>query len=269
MKRITLIAVVVMLLFAVFGCSKETKYEFNGSDVLSLEDSIVLFNSTESPKGKSVSLLGKVFSSITDDGITYYQVFAEHETSDTSVMIKLPEGDSTKLKDGDYIEANGVVFGVMEGTNIFGSDVSSPVIAINEYEVGAYVDIVARIQKTIEINQKQVQNGLEIIIDKIEFSDYDTRLHLTVNNLSSDNVSMYSSNFKLISDGKNYTEEYNYEIDYIEMDNDLSSNTTTNGVVGYLPMEYNNLKDIKIIIEAPYSANWDIDFEDYIFEIKV
>ncbi len=94
-------------------------------------------------------------------------------------------------------------------------------------------------------------------------------MHVEINNNSNDKVSIYSFSFKIIANGKNYEEEYNYNLEHEEIDSDLSPITITSGTIGYKAMDFDSIDSIQVIVEAPFSDNWDVDLTDYIFDMKL
>lgn len=68
-------------------------------------------------------------------------------------MFSLSEGSDINITVGDFVEGDGVIYGIMEGSNAFGEDVSSVVVETNNIEVGDYVGIVAKVIKSVDVNQ--------------------------------------------------------------------------------------------------------------------
>lgn len=104
---------------------------------------------------------------------------------------------------------------------------------------------------------------------KLEFSEYDTRLYIKIENNSDSNVSLYSFDITMVIDGKNYIEEYSYYGDYPEIDSELTPNTHTEGIIAFKPLNFNDISKIRIIIDSPYSDNWDIEFQNYVFDFEI
>lgn len=264
-----LFTVLTIILFLV-GCSSEKTYEFDKNTILDSFEMEQAFSNSKDNKGKSVEFSGRIFNEIQqDDGFIYYQIFRDFEKSDKSTAIRVKKELAGDISIDSFVLVNGVILGEMQAKNAFNADISSPIIDVNEIVVGTFDQTVAVANKTININKEESQNGHSVSLERIEFSDYDTRLFLTVKNDSNDKVSLYPFNASLVVNGRNYKEEYNYYIDYPEIDSELQPGTESKGVISFPKMDSNNLGTIKVIFERPYSSNWETDFNDYVFEISI
>lgn len=268
MKKILVILGFLMLLFACGGNSNII--EFNESEMLIDSEAKSALKNPSENKGVSVELSGYVFNIIEEDSnYVYTQVYQDFENYKDDVVLKIPKTVLSSLESDSFILAQGVILGEMKGENLLGADLKLATVEVDNIYVGKYEETVARAIKEFVINEKQSQHGQTITIEKIEFSDYDTRLFINIKNDGDYKVSTYTFDFSMIINGRNYTHEYSFYADYPELDSELNPNTYTDGILGFKKLDFNEINEIKIIVDRPYSDNWEIDFEDYIFEITL
>ena len=55
---------------------------------------------------------------------------------------------------------------------------------------------------------------------------------------------------------------------YVDIDNKLAANTSTKGMIAYKPIAIESIEEFLIMVESPYSDNWDIDFEDFVLGVS-
>lgn len=253
------------------GGNSKPGLEFSKENVVETEDfeRMIISSDTKEDIGKSVSFGGQVFNEVdTKDGCNYYQIYTDPINYGGTVMTGVPE-ELGKLKENQIILIDGVVVGSSTGTNLMGGEFSNLLISVVKVEESTFSEAIAPSLKKISINQTQEQNGVSVTIEKIEFSTAGTRLYVDIKNDSSSKISVYSFDFNLVSGGKNYTEEYIYGTDYLEIDSSLAPNTSTSGIVVFPVMEYQSVKDMIINFEAPYADDYNLDFEDYNFTVEV
>lgn len=258
MKRIVLILIIMLI-----GCGEKTD-GFNSKNIITREELLESINNpTEDDKGKSTVFGAQVAYDVGQDKDRhYYVVMLDPENYDHMFIIDVPK------EEGDYIIVEGVISGTFKGENMVGGPVTNLAVTSDNVEDSTYFDAIAPAIETIVINQTKSQNDLDITLEKIEISEVDTRLYVEVVNNSEDNVSIYPSDFTIVAGGKNYTEEYMFNDNYVDIDNKLAANTSTKGMIAYKPIAIESIEEFLIMVESPYSDNWDIDFEDFVLGVS-
>lgn len=265
MKKIIL---VIFSLFLLTSCGSSTdNLTFDTANLLTREELVTYVkNPSDEAKGKSTVFGAQISNDVGEEGDKhYYQVMLDPENYDLNIIIDVPKDQ--KLNIDQYILVEGVIAGDFKGENLLGGVVTNLYVETNSVKESSFIDAIAPALETININQTKSQHGVDIIIDKIEISNIDTRLFVEINNNSKEKISIYSFNFKLVAGGKNYSEEFMYHDEYDNIDTDLAPNTSTSGIITYLPLSIEELSNFIIMIDSPYSDNWELNFEDYIFEI--
>ncbi len=115
------------------------------------------------------------------------------------------------------------------------------------------------------MDRHRLRKGTALTVDKVEFAKTETRVYVTVNNGGKDNFHVYSFNTKIIQENNQYEEEPNYDADYPEITSDLLPGAQSTGVIVFEPLKQT---DFKLYIEG-YSDDYSVDFEDFVFDIKV
>lgn len=220
-----------------------------------------LYTSTENFKGRCVEIIGKVFNSPEYvDGAVSLQMWADTENSDNNIIVYVADGDF-KVKLDDYVKIVGIVGDVFKGKNAFGADVSAPTVKAKEYSVITYQEAVMPTISQMEINQTQTQFGYNVTLQKVEFAQKETRVFVKFENKGSAKFNLYSSNAKIIQNGKQYEEQSNWDADYPEIQTDLIVGTTTEGIIIFPAIEESSFK---IILEAS-SDNYEERIKDFVF----
>lgn len=223
-----------------------------------------LYSEPEKYIGRRVKITGKIFTEpdYAKDYVTV-QMFQDIKNSDNNTAVAY-YGVSAELKNGDYIYIDGIVKDVLEGENALGGTVTAPLIIANNLEVKSYQDIVEPALKILEVGETQIQNGYEVILEKIEIAESEARVYITINNNGKSNFSLYGFNAKLIQNKKQYEEQENWDADYPEIQTDLYPDTTTSGIICFPAI---NQEDNFVLYLEGHSDDYSEDFEDYKFEI--
>lgn len=265
MKKVIL---VISILFILVGCgSNGHDLTFDESNLISHEKLVEnIKNPSKEDVGKSVAFGAMVNNDVGEEGDKhYYQLTLDPVNYELDVMIGVPKDQ--KLDTNQYVLVEGVIVGVFKGENVLGGEVVNLQITTESVKNSTFIEAIAPAIETVEINQTKDQHGVEILINKIELSEIDTRMYVEINNNSSDKVSIYSFDFKLVAGGKNYSEEFTLHSEYPDIDTDLAPNTSTSGIISFVPINTDDLSNFIIMVDSPYSENWELNFEDYVFEV--
>lgn len=273
MKKILLSSILVLSI-GLGACSgdeeKANDSETKGTAETSnktIEDADVakLYTSPKKFKGYNYSFTGKVFTTPEkdEDGV-YLQVWADPKNSEYNTLIGF-EDPNFEVADGDYVKVVGVVEKEYEGENMMGGTLLAPVIKATSVEVLSYVDAVAPTIETLATGETIDQHGFVVQVEKIEFAEPHTRLYVTVTNNSNDNISFFAHSLKLVSNGKQYEGEYDYEANLPELQSDVLPGISTSGVITFPSMDPATT-ELQVHAEG-YSDNYDLDIKPFVFNI--
>lgn len=259
-----LAAILLAMLASVFilaGCGSSEPAE-----KVYLEDSEIdaALSDGDSFKGKYINIAGKVFSVDKDGDGTAMQVWYDVENSEQQFIVYADKEIAGSVKEDDFIRVDGKITGTFTGENYFGGEITAMMIEADSVEVGGYDDIYAPAESTKEVGETKDQYGVSVTLERIEYAKGEARAYLNVKNDSGYTATLYTFNAKAIQDGKQFEHEDNYEAGYDDM-GDILDGATKDGIIRFKGLDPD--KPVKIQIEA-YSDNWEIDMEDYVFEIE-
>ena len=224
-----------------------------------------LYTSTESFKNHYVELVGKVFSiERSDSGVVALQMFQDFENSDNNTIVYLTD-EKSEIEKNDFIRVIGKVDDVFVGTNAYGAELSAPTIIASEYSILTYIDAAAPTLKTVEVNKTQTQYGYSVTLQKIEFSEKETRLYIKIDNNGSDKFSVYEYNIIVSQNGKQYEYQYNYDADYPEIQSGLLVGNSSEGIIPFPKLSQDSLT---ITIEGD-SYNYREDLKPFTFKVDI
>ncbi len=259
------VAIMLALFAAVFfmaGCGSSEPAE-----KVYLEDSEIdaALSDGDSYKGKYINISGKVFSIDKDGDTTAMQVWYDVENAEQQFIVYADKEIAGSVKEDDFVRVDGKITGTFTGENYFGGEVTALMIEAESLEVGGYDDIYAPAESTKEIGETKDQHGISVTLDRVEYAKGEARVYLTVKNESGDTASIYTYNAKAIQDGKQFEHEDNYEAGYDSDIGEVMDGASKDGIVRFKGLDPD--KGFKMTLEA-YSDNWDIELEDYVFEIE-
>ncbi len=244
------------------GRSQKGLYSNDRIVPLSEDEVALMYSDPETYVGQYVELMGEIFldPEYYDEGIVI-QMYADIENFEDNTIVYIYD-KNVELEDGDIIKVYGEVGEVFEGENAFGAKLILPTIHAEGLELITYEQLHPIIAKC-DVDEKQIQNGYEVTLEKVEITQEETRVYIRVDNNGKANFNLYSFNAKLVQNGRQYEEETNYDADYPEIQTDLIPGVYTEGIITYPPVEGTQLK---LILEAS-SDDWEEKIEDYIFDV--
>lgn len=273
MRKKCCLLLVVVLAIVLIGCGSSNDNNDNNEaketapskkeyiDESEIDDAL---SDGEAYKGKWIVITGKVFNVDKDGSSMALQAYYDVEDYDQPFIVYVEKNKVDSVKQDDYIKVDGQIAGKFEGENFIGGEISNLLINADSIEVGTYDTIAAPPETTLDVNQTIDQSGLALTITKVEFSKKDTRVYITANNSSGYNASIYTGSAKAIQDGQQFEYEYNYEVEDQSID-ELLAGASKDGVIRFKPLDPG--KPLQIIIEA-YSDNYDIEMNDFVFDIS-
>lgn len=293
MKKILLILLAITLSATILGCSKNTDNTQNETKEENIIKNTVEEKKTKKEKAttekkaddsyltdkeieraysnssnyseRRIRISGKVFGEPEYDGEYYYfQMYADAVNDEKNTIVVTDKVDFD-IKDGTYVNVDGIIYDNVEYENMFGGTLSALAIASKNVSKSSYIECVSPTIKEIPVNIPIEQNGYKITLEKIEFSESETRVYLKINNNGSDEFHFEEYDIKLIQGSKQFKTQNNYDADYPEIQTNLMSGVETSGIICFPPIDMNS--KFKIYCEG-YSENWEENFESYEFNIK-
>ena len=261
-KHIAIVLALFSALFLLVSCGSSEPAE-----KVYLEDSEIdaALSDGDSFKGKYIIIAGKVFSVEKDGDTVAMQVWYDVEDAEQQFIVYADKEIASGVKEDSFVKVDGEIAGTFTGENYFGGEIKALMINADSLEVGGYDDIYAPAESTKEIGETQDQNGVSITLDRVEYAKGEARVYISVKNDSGDTASIYTFNAKAIQDGKQFEHEDNYEADADGDIGEVLDGASKEGVIRFKGLDPD--KGFKLTLEA-YSDNFDIELEDYVFEIE-
>lgn len=225
-----LIGLLVVTLISVFAVSSVTSISYTDATKCASKSGFTTNAFLEKPqKGSCVRVAGKVFRTESADGKTVWQVFTDPENSQGNVIVVI-QGSST-IKNDDYVEATGVVKGEFEGENAFGATLKLPVILAGKAQKVDRSTALGDSKTVAQIDQTQDQQGVQITLEKVEYTDTETRAYVKIKNSSNQKINFYSFNAKFVQNGSQVKEKPVYDDKESAIPSDIVANTEESGIV--------------------------------------
>lgn len=241
-----IISIVVMVI--VNGEPKEKIY-------LTEEETSLIYSSPDNYKKKYVKLTGQIMKVEYDKKGQTIRAITDIENYTNDIVVYF-EDKTVSLKESDYISIDGYIKGSDKET-------SKPYIIAKEVKAISYMDAVAPTTKEITLDKTVAQNDVVVTVKKVEFSDVETRIYVKATNNSNYEFNLYSYSSFLTQAGKQY--ETTYSKNSVDMSSTILAGGSTEGVIVFPKIEQSNFT----ITMKGYSSNYDLDFENFAFDITV
>ena len=261
-KHLAIIMALFAAAFLLAGCGSSEPAE-----KVYIEDSEIdaALSDGDSYKGKYINVAGKVFSIDKDGDTVAMQAWYDVESGEQQFIVYADKEIAGSVKEDDFIKVDGKITGTFTGENYFGGEVTALMIEAESLEIGGYDDIYAPAENTKEIGETKEQHGVSVTLDRIEYAKGEARVYVSVKNESGATASIYTFNAKAIQDGKQFEHQDNYEAGYDDDIGDVLDGASKEGVIRFKGLDPD--KGFKLTMEA-YSDNWEIELEDYVFEVE-
>lgn len=261
MKKIIALFFTLIVVLTFSACNQlidimHVRYEEKPTDKiyesLTEEETEQLYANPNMYKDRSVALSGKVGEIQRRKNSIAFEMLGDPTNSMTSTIVAYTD-PTVDVKSGDYIKVNGTMISAM------GKKVLVPTIFADSIEVVGYIDALSPTIKSVDIQESQTLYGHSITVEKVEFAQAETRIYLTIQNNGKDQFSIFSSQTKIVQNGKQYEYQYNPVANYPEIQMGLLPGATTEGIITFPPLD---MCDFKVAFE-------DSRVNLYIFDIKV
>lgn len=227
------------------------------------EEEIAQMYSDPAPfEGRTLELCGRIFDAPEyDEQAVYFQMWADPANADRNTIVAYRD-PSVTLEADDYVRITGTVQGTYEGENLLGGTIVAPMIEASALEVISYQEAVAPTLSEAAIDQaSQTQLGYTVTLQAVERAEQETRAYVSVTNNGAAAFSLYPYDAKLIQNGRQYEAESNWEADYPEIQTDLMTGATTEGVIVFPAIEE---AAFDVVLEGS-SDNWEETIQPYTF----
>jgi len=205
----------------------------------------VLFSKPNGYLGATVDLTGKV-SNFPEVGLL--QMYVGGAVSHDAVV---HYNDSFVFVQDDCVKVTGTVEEEFVGINMFSATRTVPSISARTIDKVDCTQAINPAVKTVSLEKTQIKGGIKVVFHKVEFSDKNTRVYLTVENLNKKTgIGFYDFNAKALQGKRQYSTTYSYDVDYPQIKSDIPPKIEENGVVIFDPLDYKTQRSAKFQFEA-------------------
>ena len=278
MKKKTIFAILITTsVLCLSACGNQTNSKNSGetqkkdSKKVYVEESQIpdIFSSPDKFKGNYVKLSGQIFVEPEKDGdMTALQIWHNPENASNNFIVHYQDANAN-FKSQDYVIVDGMIDGTFKGENMFGAEVTAPLVIAENIEILSYIDaITPTIKEIVPENAIAEQNGVSLKVDKIEFAEKETRFYLTESNSSQDKYTMYVYSIKIVQNGRQIEQDLSassrYEGDYPELSDTILPNASSSGIIVFPAMD--SSASFQIYAEG-FSDNYNLEFSPFTIDI--
>lgn len=206
---------------------------------------ILLFSKPNNYHGATVDLTGKV-SNFPEVGLL--QMCVDGAVSQDAVV---HYNDSFVFVQDDCVKVTGIVEEEFVGINAFSATRTVPSISARAIDKIDCTQAINPAVKTVSLEKTQIKGGIKVVFHKVEFSDMNTRVYLTIENLNKKaGIGFYDFNSKALQGKRQYSTTYSFDVDYPKIKSDIPSGIEENGVVLFDPLDYKTQRSAKFQFEG-------------------
>lgn len=273
-KRLLALLLCGVMAFGISACGGGTSSNSGGSgeEKVYVKESEFdeLFTNPDQFKGKYVILTGQLLDAPEKNGDTVtLQAWYDTKNYSQNFIVYTNETDES-FSSNDYIIVDGIVDGELKGENYFGEEVTAPLITDAKVTKSTYKDVVAPTVSEILPNATAEQKGFTVSVEKVEYSDVETRVYMTVANNTNESISFSAYDIKILLDNKQINidnaSSSMYDGNYPELSYDIAAGASTSGVLVFPIIEQG--KDFQIIVPDIFSDNYEEEFSDMKIDIS-
>lgn len=261
MKKLTVLILILMLV--VSGCGD--KQQQNESQPALTEDEIELaLNGDTSYVGRTITIAAGGTGVYWDNSEYYaYSTYTDPDNYEDDLIVVLPK--SLGEPESEYNIYTGTIMSDDEFADLIGIPTSNMIVMVTSIEPSSYIDVVSPTIKEVVVGETQEQYGYAVTLDKIEFSNIETRVYLTVENNGANEFTLYDFNCIITQGNTQFETQSNYSANYDEIPSDLRPGMVSSGIITFPVIEQ---ADFDFFIDAR-SDDYSERLDEYSFNITV
>ncbi len=163
------------------------------------------------------------------------------------------------------VNSNALDFKEKDYVKVTGNNYNSKKKSFDAKEIvkTSYIEEYSPTVKSKELGNIDAEYGYIITLDKIELSEIETRLYVTVLNMGESKIDLSLENSIIIQNEKEYKYQPNLKAKYTQVDKQVDFTKESKGIITFPKLE-EGIMTIKLKI---ISSNKEEQMEDYVFEI--
>jgi hypothetical protein len=239
------------------------------AQVLTDHNFTIYYNDPSSHIGQYVILTGKIFNTIpSSEGYDGFQMYLSGDNKKNIAVFYNASEVANESNEDDCVRVTGTTTEKVNSQNAFGGELSIPGIKAVSLKKISCLELVDPEAKIVSVNQIQNKGGIKVTLHKVELTNKETRVFLTVENTNkNDDVQFYPSDSLALVGNKQY--DTKYSTTYPQIRSTIPEGTREDGVIVFEPVEHKDGKfrfkiskgfseDYPFIFDVPLSkADWN------------
>ncbi len=270
-RKIVTLMLVAMMVINVTACGGSNSESSKKTETASKEkeyvdDITAVASNPDSYNGKYIKFTGIVSTVDSNDDIYGCQVYVDMDYNN-SVLVEIPKSIMPETpKTDDLINFDAKIEKAKDGQTVMGVDSTWAYLVADSAEKTTYLESFGKADATWEFTDKVAeQNGISISVTKVEFAKDETRFYVTATNNSADKMNIWSSSSKVLQNGQQYEQIYNYNSfeEYPELSSELLPGASSSGILCFDKLDPAALQ---LYVEGS-SDNYELEFSPFIFDL--
>jgi hypothetical protein len=214
-------------------------------------------------KGSTITVSGKIFNFPTTGEL---QMHAGGD-SDKNLVVYYDDSVNSFVSD-DCIKLSGTVEEPFEGTNAFSAALVSAAVTAQSIQKVDCAQAINPAEKTVTLETTQMKAGIKFTVHKVEFSEKNTRVFMTIENLNGKaSISFYGFEAKATQGKKQFDTTYSYDVEYPQIKSDILPGIIVSGVMLFEPLDYKTQTSAKFQFQAARQDTYSTF--PFIFNVKI
>ncbi|MBU9720578.1 MULTISPECIES: hypothetical protein [Bacillaceae] len=272
MNRIKVAALgIILMLGTIVACENQTqRQEMDNISINEVSFSDVDYENflatIDDYIGGEIEFTGKVFYVNEEDEKKSIHVLTNIEGADNPMMV-VGENLDANVEHGDYVSVTGTINGTETVRAQNGESGEIPVVKGDSVNKIDYIEAVSPTEHSVVVNQGIEQFGLLISVEKVEYSDDETRVFVHAENSSEDDVFVRQFSSEFIQNGNTYESvSLERETGYAHLTPTIRPGEETNGVIVFPPVD-KGVPEASFIIEGALN-DLNTELEPFEFLIR-
>jgi tetratricopeptide (TPR) repeat protein len=214
------------------------QHSLGQNDTLTDLDAMSYYSNPQDHLNKNVNFTGKILDILPPaSGLFGLQMYQAGDTSRNTIVVY---SNPVQFSKDECVRVIGVSQPVTEYQNMFGATLSAAALRADSIDMIDCSESVEPARKIVNVEQSQEKGPIKITLHKVELSDKNTRVYLTIENTDpSEDILFYDFNSKAIQGKTQYITTNSYSVDYPRIESTIPSGIEENGVVLFEPLDPN------------------------------
>jgi hypothetical protein len=258
-----IVALYIVLIFLI------SVSQYADAQILTDHNFTIYYNDPNSHIGQYTILTGKIFNILpSSEGYNGFQMYLSGDNKKNVAVFYNASEVPNESSEDDCVRVKGTTTEKVNSQNAFGAELSIPGINAVSLKKISCLELVDPEAKIVPVNRIQNEGGIIVTLHKIELTNKETRVFLTIENTNKDgDIHFYPSDSLVTVGNKQY--ETKYSATYPSIRSTIPEGIREDGAVVFEPVDHKDGKfrfkiskgfseDYPFIFDVPLSkADWN------------